>query len=198
LAERRSIHLDQDDVVAAAQILSWIARPNRPESGVKVLNHWYHANQKKLGRPIPPLPFDLMKPNRIETQFIKLQADCLIALEAGQWFNVTILRNCPHPWFESYKQSVTRLSHNRAEHRQTDKSNELRDVWIKRKPVLHLCLSAGNALGRWLQERDLFGFGLAGAMIEPTWVDEAVEWSEKWARSIPNQIEFENTIRFHR
>jgi hypothetical protein len=200
MTERRSIRLDDNDLVAGAQILSWIARPHRPESAVKILNHWYWELQRDRGKQIPDLPFALSKRNRIELQFRRLEADCLTGMRAGVWLQWKVLENSQHPWFTDAGTSTRELARRRAETKgtNTDPANEIRDIWQKRKPVLHLALSAGDALGRWLTERDLYGFGLSGAVLDPSWVPDAIERSEKWCRSASQFFPAENFYHFHR
>lgn len=139
----------------------------------------------------------LMRRNRIERQFRKLEADCLSAFRAGAWLQSAILKESEHPWFANFKGGVTALASRRVEAGASAVSNEMRE-WSKRKGVAHLCLASGNALGEWLTERELHGFGLPGAILEPAWVNGAIMQSEKWARTIPGQVDHADTLRFHR
>ena len=204
MPERPEIRLDDNDVVAAAQILSWVARPHRPESGVDLLQHWYWRLFQIRGREVPELPFDLRARKRIEAQFKRLEIDCIAGFRAGMWLQWKILDHSECSWFANFSMSTRELSRRRAaakhpareEYRNPD--NEIRDIWSRRKPIAHLALSAGNAIASWLAKRDLQGFGLSGAMLQPDWVAEAIEKSEDWFRPASRFIEPSQFVRFHR
>ena len=197
--DRQSVRLDPDDTVAAAQILAWVSRPHRPESAVKVLNHWYWLNWRKAGRPLPEA-FDLAleKPGRIEGPFRKLEADCLAAFRAGAWAQSALLKAAPHHWFDSFDTGIRKLGERRANARGTAAGNEIRDIWSKRKAVAHMCLASANAVGGLHHERGWVGFGLSGTMLNPVWVAEAIEQSEVWARSLRRLPNPTPLVRFHR
>ena len=196
MAARESIRLDGDDTIAAAQICAWIARPNRPESAMKVLDHWRRELQREWGKP-DPVPNDvLMKRNRIIPQFIRLEAECLTAFRAGQWLQAHFLKTTPHKWFNAFDRGVTALAADRVG--MDDRGNEIARVWSKRKAVAPMCLAAGNALGRHHQERGWVGFGLTGSILQPQWVQEAIEQSEQWQHTVSRLAAPWPTIRFHR
>ena len=197
MGERPAVRLDDDDMIAGAQILAWIARPHRPDSAMKILDHWRRELQRGWGRPDPVPGASLMRRNLIERQFRRLEWQCLGGFRAGQWFQTAILQRAPHPWFDAFTDGVTRLATARVDGGASAISNEMR-AWSNRKPVAHLCLSSGNALGRWLYHRELHGFGLSGALLHPTWVSEAIDMSEQWARDMPGQIDVRKAVRFHR
>jgi hypothetical protein len=199
MSDRKEICLDSNDVIAAAQIVSWIARPHRPESGVSILNQWYWINRKKAGGSLPNR-FDLKleKPGRIGRSFQKLEADCIMALRAGIWAQAAVLKATPHHWFENFTTGIRALGEARAVERGSSAGNEIRDVWSKRKSVAHLCLAATNALAAHHQKRNWIGFGLRGAMLEPDWVSEAIEHSHEWSRSLAKLPNASPTIHFYR
>lgn len=196
--ERLHLRLDDNDLIAAAQILSWIALPHRPQDGVDLLCNWYWARQKFLGHPLPDLPFALKKPSRLESQLRRLEATCLVGFRAGIWLNWKILSASPSPWFSNIHMSTRKLASRRASTKGTESHNEIRDVWSKRKPVAHMALAAANAIGGWLKENDLYEFGLSGAILHPEWVSEAIEMSEEWRRSASRFIDPATFHRFHR
>lgn len=202
MAERYALRIDGDDTVAAAQILACIARPpceempDRHEKAIKVLNHWYWANHRKAGGEMPKITFPLEKPGRLVGPMLRLQEDCLTAFRAGAWLQFALLKEAPHHWFNSCDVGVTALATDRVG--MENRGNEITRVWSRRKPVLHLCLAAGNALGRHHRERGWNGFGLTGAMLQPSWVNEAIEQSEDWARTILRLSKPWPTIRFYR
>jgi hypothetical protein len=203
VAERREIRLDDHDVLAAAQILSWIARPHRPESGMKVLNHWYVELQRDRGKVVPDLPFNLMRRNRIEAQFRRLEADCLIGFRAGTWLNWKILSAAPGPWLGGINVSTRELGRRRASARQAKPenetpNNEIRSIWSKRKPVAHLALAAANSIGARYAAHDLRGFGLSWTILNPDWVADALARSEDWFRSASRHMDADQFYRFHR
>jgi hypothetical protein len=193
---RTDIRLDDEDTIAAAQILAWIARPHRPESAVKALNHWYWTYHRKAGRDLPAMPFALEKPGRLQGPMLRLQAECLTAFRAGVWLQWTIFKDAPGPRLGGARHGVTSLAALRVG--MDDRGNEIAKVWSKRKPVAHMCLAAGNAIGRHHRERRWRGFGLAGAMLQPSWVGEAIEQSEEWAHTVSRLPSAWPTFRFHR
>lgn len=164
---------------------------------MKILDHWRRELQRGWNKPDPLAGQPLMKRNRIELQFRRLEADCEAGFRAGLWLQWTILKTAPHPWFDDFKRGVSALASKRYDQYGVSPSNQLRD-WSKRKPVAHLCLASGNAIGRSLAGRDLRGFGLSDAILNSTWVAEAILEAENWARTIPGQISLEESIRFHR
>jgi hypothetical protein len=164
---------------------------------MRVLDHWRRELQRGWGKADPMPHASLMRRNLIERQFRLLEIDCMAGFRAGLWLQWTILKRSKHPWFAGFTKGVTGLAGERVERGASAVSNEMRE-WSKRKAVAHLCLASGNALGQWLSERDLRGFGMSGAILEPTWVGEAISESESWARAIPGQIEVARTFRFHR
>ena len=197
------MRLDDDDTVAAAQILSWIARPHRSESAMKVLDHWRRELLRSWGRGDPMPDAYLMRRNRIETQFKRLEVEVLRGIRAGLWLQWKILDQSPIPLFAGIKMPTRELARRRsaARHSRPENekpANEIRDIWRKGKPVSHLALATGNALGGWLADRDLRGFGLSGAILQPTWVPDAIEQSEAWFHSASRFIEPAQFRRFHR
>lgn len=178
----KEIWLDENDTVAAAQILAWIARPHRPASAIKVLNHWYWIAHRKRGGILPDMPFSLEKPGRLEPSFLKLEADCLMAFRAGSWAQSAILKNTPAPWFKSFSVGIRARA---AVHAGEDSAgNAIRDIWSRRRPVAHMCLAAGNAIGRLHREQGWIGFGLAGTMRDTSWVQEAIQQAPQWSRTL--------------
>jgi hypothetical protein len=139
-----------------------------------------------------------MKRSRIEAQFRRFESVCLNGLRAGIWFNWKLVTHAPGPWFEQFDRSIRQLASRRASARKTEVSNEIRDIWSKRKPVAHLALSAANAIGRLHQTNNWAGFGLAGTLLAPTWVSEAINQSEEWFRSGSTVMEPSQFYHFRR
>jgi hypothetical protein len=203
--ERYAIRVDDDDLIAAAQILAWIARPHRPESAVKLLNEWYLRLLIIRGVSSTELPFLPDKKGRLDPKFYRLQTECMTGFRAGTWLNWKILSAAPHKWFASVDISTRELGRRRAQARHAVPENELpdneiRDVWSKRKPIAHLALGAGQAIGRSLAAEGLQGFGLSKALLNPGWVNVAIASAEEWAHSASSVGVPEGTVlhRFHR
>ncbi|MFN3846417.1 MAG: hypothetical protein ACK4RZ_11455 [Paracoccaceae bacterium] len=199
MPDRREIWLDGNDTIAAAQIISWIARPKQPERAMKVLNHWYWIRHRKLGNSLPDECFNLMMPKRMEGQFLRIQdKDCRDAFRAAAWAQHAILKASPPMFGRKLSDRGIRSLAAAGVDDEEQVGNEISKIWSKRKPVAHMCLAAGNAIGRHHRERGWCGFGLSGSLLQPTWVTEAIEQSEEWARSFRHLPNPANYFHFRR
>lgn len=212
--DRRLILLDRNDVVCAAQILGWVAYPHRPEHGVNLLNQWFYSRRRSRGEEIPPLPFDLKKKNRIESQLPKLQESVLDGLRSGIWFNRRMMNALNRDELdggilngivEALSMSTRSLATNRAERKEHldiygDTGNEIRKIWTKRKPVLHLALAAGNAIAEAYYKEDRRGFDLGRTVFQPDWLDDVFNAAESHAIWADKHCDFElkNFYKFER
>lgn len=133
MPERIRERLDDDDTIAAAQILSWIARPHRSASGLSLL-----------------LPSE-KKPNRVQSQRPAFQKDFLRGLDAGGWFDAKITAHMdpdgesktlfPEEFWTTRKmaeRSVSKLV--------VEKSNAIKRMWSNRKQIAHLASAVRQTL----------------------------------------------------
>lgn len=204
LADRLDIRLDDHDLIAGAQILAWIARPHRPESGVELLNHWFLARRRHRGDPLPALPFELKKPNRIEYQLAKFRTDLMRGFRAGLWFEQRSMSGPNRPaLLRNFDVKIRSLARRQLPIARRDPENEgniVRDIWSRRKPIAHLAIAAGSTIARLHQEREVVGFDLEMTVFDPIWVSEAISESESRAGGsfLTGALQPEQLYRFHR
>ena len=201
MSDRREIILDSENVTAAAQILAWIALPHRPQSGVDLLNNWFWARRRHRREPVPDLPFDLKKPNRLGPQLETFRQRTLTAFRAGMWFETKTMSGPNRPAiFSGFDVSTRHLAYKRAGLRDTAPANEIRDVWSRRKSVAHLAAGAGNAIAQVHAARGVPGFDLEMTLFDPVWVEEAISQSESRARaaSLLGAFDLSKLHHFHR
>lgn len=208
MGERRAIRLDNHDIIAAAQILAWIALPHRPHDGVNLMQQWYFARRRHRGQENPALPFDLKKPNRLEPQLVQFEARCLDAFRAGIWFDRQITRGpnvVAGPIAKGMSVSIHRLAARRMRAKGIDPveegtGNAVRDIWSKRKPVAHLASALCMCLATRLEREDRRGFDLERTMFDPVWIDQVLKGAENKARLaiISGAVPPAQLYRFHR
>jgi hypothetical protein len=206
-AARRPIRLDDDDLIAGAQVLAWIALPHRPEHGVALLNHWYWSRRRFRGEAVPELPWTLKKQNRIEAQLPQFSKSLTTAWRAGLWFQ----RRCwaaipPEIRRESaIAEAIGKLgastrgqAERLAQRNGTEAANEIRAVWRHRRPVLHLARAVDDELGRLYMAGG--EFDLERVVFCPDWLPGALQRAEELAISASRWGAFELSgfYRFHR
>jgi hypothetical protein len=164
MPERIRERLDGDDTIAAAQILSWIARPDRLTSGLSLL-----------------LP-SAKKPNRVESQRPAFQKDFLRGLEAGRWFNAKALAADPD-WesktlFPPDRSTTRKMAKRSVGGLEVEKSNAIKRVWSNRKQIAHLASAARTALvAKSLVDNlslDPWAF-----VADPDWVQDVIDEAER-------------------
>lgn len=201
MADRREIELDANDVVAAAQILSWIAMPHRPQDGVDLLCQWFWARRRHRGEPIPDLPFDLKKPSRLAPQLENFRQRVCSGFRAGQWFELKTLSGPNRPaMFSNFAATTRSLAARRAGVRGTAAANEIRDVWSRRKPVAHMAIAAANNIAAEHTARNVGGFDLEPTLFNPVWVGDAILEAESRASGAmaTGAFDIARLYRFHR
>lgn len=204
--ERRSILLDQHNVVAAAQILSWVAMPHRPQAGVDLLCNWYWARRKHRGDTVLDLPFDLKKPNRLEQQLETFRHRVLRGFRAGSWFQLRVL-SAPNQstWFADFDVSIRSLARrqlppSRRGGESEAEGNPIRDIWSRRKPIAHMAIAAGDAIAEIHLQREVPGFDLEMTLFDPVWLVAALEAAESRAHgaSLVGAFDLSQMHRFYR
>ncbi len=165
MPERREIRLHDDDRVAGAQILSWIAWPHRHEYGVALLDP--HCAQSK-------------KPGRIKLQLAQFRMKLLDGFVAGGWFDYKILAAAPdlaeRSLFSKQKLTTRQLAKRWGIADGKELGNSIRSVWPKRMPVVHLASAARTILTVkcFIDEIAL----LPESLLDPSWVKETVDLAE--------------------
>jgi hypothetical protein len=202
-AQRHEYILDPNDTAAAAQILSWIARPHR-QAGAERLLRQFVMKSAQLAGWAPPNEIKLEKPTRLETQILNLQGDILKAFEAAHWFQTKVLRGDGSQIFSGFpKISQRSLAARWSGYRKDEASigPVMERLWKRREQVVHMCLAAGNAIGKMHHERGQQGFDLRLPMFHADeWVGHAIAQAEGWART-SNQfgiVEIDELIHFRR
>jgi hypothetical protein len=209
MAERRVIILDKHDLIAGAQILSWIAFPNRPEHGVNLLNQWFWARRKHRGEPVPTLPFKLKKPNRIEAQLKVFERQLRRGFVAAEWFSHKSASGpSAPPMIKGFGISTRKLSSRwgwyLADQNDPDDfkepSNVIRSVWSPRKNILHLARSFSFVIMEKMNEQGIERFDLERTVFDPVWVEKTISDSEGQARmaELLGAFEINNFYKFER
>ncbi len=182
--ERLQICLDADDLVAGVQILAYIARPHRPVSVAKVFDAWVNQTEK---------------PSRLRPKIDVTVRHLLNGFEAARWLQRAILSGAANNkeafLLDSWQRvpvtgfsgswPATSLRSNallRANHVQ-DTGNAFRDIWSKRKPILHLALAAGSEIGRLHHSQLIKGLDINLVVTDLSWVKPALAQAEGWAAS---------------
>lgn len=183
-SQRRQIRLDSDDLAAASQILAYIARPHRPGSVDQLINAWICNSER---------------PSRLEPKIGTLVKDLLNTFEAARWLQRSILSNFantkeimlpdsglrfkvtgfPGVWPVT---SLRRSALARAGGSEGS-GNAFRDIWSKRRPVVHLALAAANEMGKLHRAQSSIGLDINLAVRDGSWVKPALLNAEAWARS---------------
>lgn len=187
--ERHRIPLDRNDIIAAAQVLSYIARPERPESGVKLLNEWWLARCRTGGDDISAAPFAVDKPNRLQVRLDTFGKDLRNGFQAGVWLQWKILGEAAHMhhWFAGFtgvslgKLAAKKLGDG-ATSRDAEIPNVRRNIWIKRRPVAHIALAAANEI-RAHHARPGTKVRLDEILFSPRWLSGAIVQAEEWAQT---------------
>lgn len=201
----REIRLDDRDLIAGAQILSWIALPHRPEAGVRLLEQWFWARRRFRGETVPHLPFDLNKRGRITAQLAQFEKRVLEGLRAGLWFDRRQWSALPAggPILSGLRgmgASTRRLARLYAQRNGIEEANAIRAIWSKRKPVLHLASATAEVLGARYAAEGRRGFDLERTVFWPNWVEETIERAERKAEFAARYSGFPlpGFHRFHR
>lgn len=202
---RREIRLHDDDLIAGAQILAWIAMPHRPEQGVHLLEQWYWGRRRFRGEIVPPLPYDLGKRSRLVPQLAQFNRRVLDAFRAGMWFHRRCLATTPgngiiSQGLRGLGASTRTLAKSYADRNGVEQGNAIRVIWSKRKPVLHLAYAAGEVLSARYWEEDRGGFDLERTVFWPNWVTDTISRAEQKANWATRDSTFQLSAfyRFHR
>lgn len=183
---RRQITLASDDTAAAAQILAWIARPHRQEDAEGILRqfvmkHW------QMAEGTPPDGFALDKPSRLQPRLLTLQDDIQKAFKAARWFQAMVLRGDGSSAFSGFdKISKRKLAADYSGYHQRENAigPTIKRLWKAREAVAHMCIAAGNSIGRLHVECGQKGLDLRLPMFHAgEWVSDAVAQAEGWART---------------
>lgn len=181
---RRKIYLDAGDLAAGAEILAYIARPHRPESVIKVIDGWLNQTEK---------------PSRLRPKIDTLVKDLLNGFEAARWLHRAILSGAANTkkivLFESGEKlkvsefpgswpvSSLRSSALKKAYEDYAAGNTFRDIWSRRKPILHLALAAGNEIGKLNKSKAVSGLDMNLVVTDWSWVKPTLVQAEGWAFS---------------
>lgn len=196
MASRQSVQLDDADLIAAAQILGWLAFPARPEHGVKTIQQWAIRRQQARGEFQGEPPFPMDKPNRLQQRIDTLNHQLRRRLRAGDWLAQRMgkkanLRIIPGRGLRALARRESNLH---------EVPNLVRDYWTNSVPVIHLAKASLFAIIAAYQREGRAGWHLERTIFWPDWVPEAIEQSEQTARwTVKLKLaEPERLIRFHR
>lgn len=184
---RQEIRLDDADLVAAAQILAWIARPSHPEHGTHLMEQWFYARRRFRREPVPPLPFEVGRRCRITSQLALFNQRLLEGFRAGLWFNRRCCSTLPvaSPFAQQFSaawgSSTRQMAKLYADRNGIEQCNAIRAIWSRRKPVLHLAWAAAEVLSERYRDEARRGFNLERTVFWPNWVDETIKRAERKA-----------------
>jgi hypothetical protein len=182
--ERRQICLDADDLSAGVQILAYIARPHRPDSVAKIFDAWVNQTEK---------------PSRLRPKIATTVKDLLNGFEAARWLQRAILsggannkevflldswQRVPVTGFPGSWPATSLRSNASSRAAEVEGiGNAFRDIWSKRKPILHLALAAGSEIGRLHHSQLIKGLDINLVVTDLSWVKPALAQAEGWAAS---------------
>jgi hypothetical protein len=181
---RRKIYLDAGELAAGAEILGYIARPHRPESVIKVIDGWLNQTEKpsRLRPKIDTLVKDLLNgfeaARWLQRAILSGAANTkkIVLLETGQKLNVS---GFPGSWpVTSLRSSALKKTYD-----VEGTGNTIRDIWSRRKPILHLALAAGNEIGKLNKSKAVSGLDINLAVTDWSWVKPTLVQAEGWAVS---------------
>lgn len=168
MVERREVRLDDADVIAGAQILGWIAFPNRHEHGFRTLQQWAMRRQFARGE-IEGIPAWFDKPNRLQLRINTLEKQLVQGLRAGDWLAKRICKEADTPLSGAFGRgrNAQALRENKLIQIRDDTDHESdlgdidRDFWRKRAPILHLASAAVFAIldAHTVEGREHFDLG---------------------------------------
>jgi hypothetical protein len=185
---RNEIILGSNDYLAAARILAWIARPHRQADAEKVLQQFVMKYAQLRGGKVPKA-IKLPKPARLEYRVQSLQSDILKAFEVARWLQAFVLRgDGSEPFFSAFERISKRQLAAQYSKIYAKSEDEIGPIisrlWKRREPYVHMCLAAGNAIGKMHYKRKMKGFDLWLPLFHPDeWVEEAIIQAEGWAQS---------------
>lgn len=207
MAERRNIRLDDTNVVAAAQILSWLAFPRRPEHGIDLLNQWYWVMARMHGNSTVRWPGVTKKLNRLDSQLGTFEARLGDAVRAGSWFETGRLTDAvPSPMARMFATGTRMMARRQARligYPDVDEAsgNLIRKIWTPRKSMLHLALGFNRAIAAEIENgQRMPGVDLAQIFWTPTWVPAAIDHAERQAALAAKlgKYDLNKFVRFHR
>ncbi len=210
MAERRSVRLDDVDLIAGAQILGWLAFPARPEHGVKTIQQWAIRRQQARGEYKGELPFMLDKPNRLQRRIDMLNRQLRRRLRAGDWLARRTAHTAGTPISKALGLGLNALARREnsllqfqfAEQSETDRDtpNLIRDYWTASLPVIHLAKASLDAIVEAYRREGRDGWHLERTIFWPNWVADAIADSEnaaRWAAKLELVVPHK-MIHFHR
>ena len=202
---QREIRLDDRDLIAGAQILAWIAMPHRPQPGVHLLEQWYWSRRRYRKENVPSLPYNLSKQSRITLQLAQFNRRLLEGLRAGVWFERRCLAAVPGDGpittvLRGMGASTRQLARMYANRTGVEQSNAIRDIWSRRKPVLHLASAAAQVLAVRYADEDRRGFDLERTIFWPNWVADTIDVAGQKAKFAAKHggFSYSGFYRFHR
>lgn len=215
---RAQVRLDDHDLIAGAQILGWLAFPDRPQQGVRTIQQWLIRRQQARGEDIGSIQFALDKPNRLQQRINTLNKMLRRRLRAGDWLARRITKaSAPHfrpgwggQFAESWGLGLNALARREnqllqfhfAEQSEIDRDtpNLIRDYWTASLPVIHLAKASLFAIADAYHREGREGWHLERTVFDPDWVAAAIEGSETTSYYADKMglVDRGQMIRFHR
>lgn len=210
MAERREVRLDDQDLIAGAQILGWLAFPDRPQQGVRTIQQWLIRRQQAREEFIGELPFRLDKPNRLQLRINTMNKQLRRRLRAGDWLAKRMGKAAGTPLSMAMGMGLNALARREnqllqfqfAEQSEIDRDqpNLIRDYWTASLPVIHLAKASLFSILEAYRKEGRDGWHLERTVFWPDWVPGAIAWSENTAGFAAQLglVEPSQMIRFHR
>lgn len=192
---RQQITLSREDGAAALEILAFLAHPQRPEYGLRVMNDWArHHFGNQAGAE---------KWSRLEPKLRRCDGLIERSLVAGYWLH----RRCALSFSDRHSQELGPVEASlrtsaRAFGIHGKEETALRDYWDRSRTVAHLALAAGEAIHSAFGSREATGWqwSLRDIAFNPAWVDRAVTHAEAKAQAASELgvIPIEDALHFVR
>lgn len=200
MADRPAVALDGDDQIAAAQILAWLAFPEHPDRGIRVMQNFvYRWQQARGAAKVKPL-FDVYKTGILEKRLDTFEHQLRRRMTASEIMIGRIAANREGQISRAFGVGLNESIRRRIGGRDEQLGRLVRDYWTKSIPVIHLASSTRSAILAACERDAVKRFDLTRAVFKPDWVSQALEASEQQADWVSHflPVERNRMIHFHR
>lgn len=187
---RPIVHVTDEDLIAAMQILACIARPLEPARAGELMQQWFWARRRsRRVNFLPELAIPVPDKDRINSKLPALAKDIKAAIRAGDWlkmkwaaestsFGLSLRQQGARQWNAAHKADIERGKLGPTASRENEAASAKQRIWNKRRPVVHMALAVREEL------RELHPEGLPdleAVVFNPVWVPGALIRAEGYA-----------------
>ncbi len=202
--DRKAYETLDDDRLAVAQIICWIARPDRPEISLRHLQAFSNLMVRTAtGQPHPRFA-DAPRKKKVEVlkPFLSLERRFLRALTAA--------RMLEHAWnisggSQNFGSSLQKIAPEHVAVELPPESDERKKRWSDYRPCIHLALTVRTALIKMgvdvdarQSEEGLILLALLNGGERQAWVSAALLEAERWSYRLYFQGIFDPAHRMNR